>query len=77
MGSCSRQGRHLRRGSRERDLHVFENLKGDQFVWKMVGKEKAKISLETLWAKQKRSNSKHCYGDYRLRLTSLLIFVLN
>lgn len=50
-------------------MHVFENLKGDQFVWKMVGKEKAKIILETLWAKQKRSNSKHCYGDYRLRLT--------
>ena len=27
----------------------------------MVGKEKAKIILETLWAKQKFSNSKHCY----------------
>ena len=42
-------------------LHVFENPEGGQYGWKMVGKEKAKMMLATLWAEQNPSNSKCCY----------------
>lgn len=49
------------RPGREMDLHIFENPEGGQYGWKMVGKEKAKMMLATLWAEQKPSNSKCCY----------------